>query len=50
MVVSRAAGSNAGSSTVSIAYWPHFLNKGHFTQSVKTFSLSQRWGTIENPI
>jgi hypothetical protein len=25
-------------------------NDGHFTQSVKTFSGTQRCGTIENPI
>ena len=38
------------SSGSNIAYCPHLRNSGHFTQSVKIFSGSQRCGTIENPI
>jgi hypothetical protein len=33
-----------------MAYCPHRLNIGHFTQSLKTFSGTHRWGTIEKPI
>ena len=41
--------SRPSSSGTSIPYWPHFLNCGHLTQSVKTFSSSHSCGTIEKP-
>src|SRR5215813_4866878 len=49
-IVTGASVATGASSGDTIAYWPHRRKLGHFTQSVKIFSLTQRCGTIAKPI